>query len=64
MSGNGSFYQSQASCGILDGQTVKGQHSRALEGSLKFCGRFDRQLSFNKQLSGHSTLHDDFRSPS
>lgn len=48
MSGNGSFYQSQASCGILDGQAVKGQHSRALEGSLKICGRFDRQLSFNK----------------
>ncbi|KAK7263896.1 hypothetical protein RJT34_31495 [Clitoria ternatea] len=64
MNGNGSFYQSQASWGVLDTQTVKGQHSRVLEGSSKMGSGLDRQLSFQKQFSGQSRRHDDVRSPS
>lgn len=62
--GNGSLYQPQASWGILDTQAVKGgQPSRALEGSSKMGSGLERQLSFHKQLSGHSRRHDDVRSP-
>ncbi|RYR69432.1 hypothetical protein Ahy_A03g015978 isoform B [Arachis hypogaea] len=61
--GNGSFYQSQASWGVLDGQVVKGQQSRVLEGSSKMGSGLDRQLSFQKQFSGQSRRHDDVRSP-
>ncbi|KAF7836066.1 protein OBERON 4 [Senna tora] len=64
MNGNGTFGQSQATWGILDGQAVKGQHSRLIEGSSKMASGLDRQLSFHKQLSGQSRRHDDVRSPS
>ncbi|CAL5211992.1 unnamed protein product [Lathyrus oleraceus] len=63
INGNGSLYQPQASWGILDTQTLKGQHSRALEGSSKMGSGLERQLSFHKQLSGQSRRHDDVRSP-
>ncbi|KAI4323424.1 hypothetical protein L6164_023031 [Bauhinia variegata] len=62
--GNDSIYQPQPSWGILDGQPMKGQHSRVLEGSSKMANGVDRQLSFHKQLSGQSRRHDDVRSPS
>lgn len=64
INGTGTFCQSQATWGILDGQAVKGQPSRVLEGSSKMASGLDRQLSFPKQLSGQSRRHDDVRSPS
>lgn len=64
MNGNGTYGQSPATWGILEGQAVKGQHSRVLEGSSKMASGLDRQLSFHKQLSGQSRRHDDVRSPS
>ncbi|TKY67975.1 OBERON 4 [Spatholobus suberectus] len=64
VNGNGTLYQSQASWGVLDGQAVKGQHSRVLEGSSKMGSGLDKQLSFHKQFSGQSRRHDDVRSPS
>ncbi|KAL2329332.1 LOW QUALITY PROTEIN: hypothetical protein Fmac_022759 [Flemingia macrophylla] len=64
VNGNGSLYQSQASWGALDGQAVKGQQSRVLEGNSKMGSGLDRQLSFHKQFSGQSRRLDDVRSPS
>lgn len=63
MNGNGSLYQPQASWGVLDTQALKGQHSRALEGSSKMGSGLEKQLSFHKQISGQSRRHDDVRSP-
>ncbi|KAM1443368.1 hypothetical protein ACFX2I_039655 [Malus domestica] len=67
MNGNGSHQQqSQASQGIPNGQSVQGQqHRRHPEGSSEMTNGMERQLSFNKQLSGGQTRnHDDVRSPS
>lgn len=62
MNGNGSLNQSQ----VLqsNGQAVQGQNHRGLEGSSKMANGLERQLSFHRQLSGHSRHHDDVRSPS
>ncbi|XVE74212.1 hypothetical protein DITRI_Ditri11bG0180700 [Diplodiscus trichospermus] len=56
MNGNGSFSQSSALQGITNGQAVRTQNIRTLEGSSKIPNGIERQLSFHKQ--------NDVRSPS
>ncbi|KAG2668694.1 hypothetical protein I3760_14G003600 [Carya illinoinensis] len=64
MNGNGSLGQSQVVQGTSNGQAVQGHH-RVLEGSSKIANGLERQLSFQRQLSGGQSRHiDDVRSPS
>ncbi|RVW20747.1 Protein OBERON 4 [Vitis vinifera] len=64
MNGNGSLHHSQAAEGVRNGNSRQGQHLKA-EGSSKLPIGLDRQLSFQKQLSGVQPWHhNDVRSPS
>ncbi|XP_062109381.1 protein OBERON 4 isoform X2 [Humulus lupulus] len=59
--GNGSHQQPQS---ISNNQSSQAQHLRVPEGSSKLTNGLERQLSFHKQLSGHSRNPDNVRSPS
>lgn len=64
MNGNGSLHQSQVAEGVRNGNSRQGYHLKA-EGSSKLPIGLDRQLSFQKQLSGvQPWQHNDVRSPS